>query len=255
MKFQLVSDIHLEFLDDYQYIVDSFLEYDRKDTVLIVAGDLHTGTKGINFLKKLLPHYKKIIYVMGNHEYYYNDINTLADEIRNEIFEANIVLLENQSCEIDDVIVIGSTLWSKGSLSIQDFMQMNDYHCIKDGGVALSPIETRQKHYKAIGYLYTKLNEVSQKDYKKVIVATHHLPTQFCVSDEYKLDKLNNFFVADLADLLNIFPVVDYWCYGHTHKSNDFTKITNNKKTRFICNPFDYRGANKDFSFNLEVKL
>lgn len=61
MRIQIISDLHQEFgLSD--------LNFDSADLV-ILAGDINLGTKGIEWIKKYIPN-KPVLYVLGNHEYY-----------------------------------------------------------------------------------------------------------------------------------------------------------------------------------------
>ncbi|WP_205273824.1 metallophosphoesterase family protein [Myroides odoratimimus] len=60
MKIQVVSDFHLEF--GYS----SSLKFNQADLV-ILSGDTHIGTKGIEWVKKYIPT-KNVIYLLGNHE-------------------------------------------------------------------------------------------------------------------------------------------------------------------------------------------
>ncbi|WP_228462861.1 metallophosphoesterase [Chryseobacterium caseinilyticum] len=61
MKIQIISDLHQElgFTD---------LSFDNADVVLL-AGDINLGTKGIEWIKTKIPG-KPVIYILGNHEYY-----------------------------------------------------------------------------------------------------------------------------------------------------------------------------------------
>jgi len=60
MKIQVMSDLHLEF---------GAFEIPRTDAdVIVLAGDIHVGIKAIDWIKNQT---KPVIYVLGNHEYYY----------------------------------------------------------------------------------------------------------------------------------------------------------------------------------------
>ena len=61
MKIQIISDLHQEF-------GMSELSFDQAD-VVVLAGDVNLGTKGIEWIKTKIPD-KPVIYVLGNHEYY-----------------------------------------------------------------------------------------------------------------------------------------------------------------------------------------
>jgi len=61
MKIQIYSDIHNE-----------FRHYEPKDTdadVVVLAGDIDTGLKAINWAWDLFKD-KPVIYIAGNHEHY-----------------------------------------------------------------------------------------------------------------------------------------------------------------------------------------
>ena len=61
MKIQIISDLHQEF-------GVTELLFDHAD-VVILAGDVNLGTKGVEWIKTHIPN-KPVIYVLGNHEYY-----------------------------------------------------------------------------------------------------------------------------------------------------------------------------------------
>ncbi|OPG94626.1 phosphoesterase, partial [Chryseobacterium mucoviscidosis] len=58
MKIQIISNLHQEF-------GMSELSFDHAD-VVVLAGDVNLGTKGIEWIKTKIPD-KPVIYVLGNH--------------------------------------------------------------------------------------------------------------------------------------------------------------------------------------------
>jgi predicted phosphodiesterase len=58
MRLQILSDIHLEF-------GERKFELDNPD-LLILAGDIHLGTKGVSWIRGLTNDIP-VIYVLGNH--------------------------------------------------------------------------------------------------------------------------------------------------------------------------------------------
>ena len=79
--------------------------------VVILAGDIQVGCKGIRWTQKHFPD-KPVIYVMGNHEFYGHSIPTLFKEFRTRTETGNICLLENQSVEIGGFTFLGCSLWT-----------------------------------------------------------------------------------------------------------------------------------------------
>ncbi len=61
MKIQIISDLHQEFRC-------SELNFQNAD-IVVFAGDVNIGVKGIEWLKTEIPD-KPVIYVLDNHEYY-----------------------------------------------------------------------------------------------------------------------------------------------------------------------------------------
>jgi len=107
MKLQILSDLHNEFgLIDFQKA-----EVD----ILVAAGDIDNGTKGLKWLLSLnlgMP----VIYVLGNHEFYYHAYPQLINELRELSQGTNIKVLEDEAIQFGDVTFHGATLWSNFEL-------------------------------------------------------------------------------------------------------------------------------------------
>jgi predicted phosphodiesterase len=57
MKLHILSDLHVEFGDMKTPYVES--------DVVVLAGDVHIGTKGLNWIKNKFKG-KEVIYILGN---------------------------------------------------------------------------------------------------------------------------------------------------------------------------------------------
>lgn len=119
MNLQICSDLHLDQLDNFkkQDLISP------KGDVLILAGDICHGyniEKYTDFFEYLSRNFQYVIYIPGNHEYYYNVLNhNVLNEIANidnkivnflKIFN-NIIYLNNKSVVIEDYLFSGSCLW------------------------------------------------------------------------------------------------------------------------------------------------
>ena len=61
MRLHILSDLHLEF---------GKVKIPETDAdVIVLAGYIHVGSKGISWARKQFPD-KPVIYVLGNHEFY-----------------------------------------------------------------------------------------------------------------------------------------------------------------------------------------
>jgi predicted phosphodiesterase len=110
MKIQVISDLHQEF---------GFMDLSFEGAnVVILAGDINLGTKGIEWIKATITKVP-VIYVLGNHEYYKGSYPKTLNAITNSASDTNVHVLENEAVTVDDVTFHGATLWT-------DFALMGD---------------------------------------------------------------------------------------------------------------------------------
>ena len=107
MKIQIISDLHQEF---------GFMgmNFDMAD-LIIFAGDIHVGTKGIEWMLKQVSS-TPIIYVLGNHEHYKGSYPKTLHKIKNLAENSNIHVLENESVDVEGIRFHGATLWTDFSI-------------------------------------------------------------------------------------------------------------------------------------------
>ena len=129
-KFQIVSDLHIEYKNNN--VPDPLDFITPSAEILILAGDIGSFYK-INqlyeFLNKICKYFKYVLYVPGNQEYYTFDeykpmsmnflINRLY-EIENSIH--NLYVLNKSSILLDDVCIVGCTLWSKPEIKLPKYI-------------------------------------------------------------------------------------------------------------------------------------
>ncbi|NGM65438.1 metallophosphoesterase [Sphingobacterium sp. SGR-19] len=232
MKIQVISDLHREF---------GSMDFPVSDIdVLVLAGDIDIGTKGITWLNSLglqIP----VIYILGNHEYYKGSYPRTLNKIKEYTKSGNIHVLENEYIDIGDVRFHGTTLWTDFSLFgpartygilCQD--KMNDYKRIrKDPQFSkLRSIDTYEIHQKARFWLEKSLKNSTAKNN---IVVTHHAPSIQSVPTAYKDDPISSAYASDLEEMIHNYQP-HYWIHGHIHTPCQY-KIGN---TTVICNPHGY---------------
>ncbi|HLP75721.1 MAG TPA: metallophosphoesterase [Candidatus Paceibacterota bacterium] len=81
-----MSDLHLEFAPFQPNKVDA--------DVVVLAGDVHTGTNGIKWILEAFRD-KPVIYVLGNHEFYGQKIQKLIASIKEIAQGTNVHVLDN----------------------------------------------------------------------------------------------------------------------------------------------------------------
>lgn len=112
----VVSDLHLEHKSKvaYQFILETIksrIEEKRQkgiSPILVCAGDLHNGDKGLAFLEELKC---PVVYIAGNHEFWENDYNDVITKITQNAPE-NVHFLHNDLTVIGNYIFVGATMWT-----------------------------------------------------------------------------------------------------------------------------------------------
>ena len=259
MKINVISDLHLDFAD---------LVLPGGD-VLILSGDIcearHLKKDMYNPDMVLLPNeradqrpdrfyrffeeecskYREVVMVMGNHEHYgFQYQKTYAHIAAN--LPDNIVLLENQTHTIDDVVFVGATLWTDMNKEdeltmwhmksmMNDYKQVTMFNEVKNVYHRLTPEKTVADFYRSRDYIKTV---VEGRYDQKFVVVTHHAPTKVSTHPRYVNDTMmNGAYSSDLSKFILENPQIKLWTHGHTHDPFDYMVGS----TRVICNPRGYQ--------------
>lgn len=232
MKIQIISDLHQEF-----GVMN--LTFEAADLV-ILAGDINLGTKGIAWIKSTIPTIP-VIYVLGNHEYYKGSYPKTLDSVRQAASDTNIHVLENKAVVIGDVTYHGATLWTDFALLGDSRVngsicqsKMNDYKMIRrDPSYSkLRSIDTFVMHQQSLKWLETSLESTTTK---KNIVVTHHAPSSKSIPEQYKDDVVSSAYASNLESFI-LKHQPQYWIHGHVHVPVTY-EIGG---TTVLCNPQGY---------------
>jgi len=250
MKLHILSDLHIEFggLESPETNAD----------VVILAGDIHVGKKGFDWVKDNFRN-QKVIYVLGNHEYYRGAIPKLTEKLKERSVGTNVHILENEALTIEDVRFLGCTLWSDFRLLnnlntavIVAHEMMNDYRLVRLSPIyrKIQPSDTAIWHGRSRSWLEKELKK-GKKEEKKTVVITHHAPSILSVPEQYKNDHLSAAFASEMEKFIEK-TEPDLWIHGHLHTSSDYLIGS----TRVICNPRGYTDEpNNNFDVDLVVKI
>lgn len=246
MKIGYCSDLHLEF-------GPISLENDGID-LLILAGDVQVSQKIYTnkfdtFFEECNNRFKKVLYVMGNHDFYCSEINKAKNDLRNYLSQyQNIQLLDNEFVDIDGIRFLGGTMWAdcnnfdpitRTALTYG----MNDFRLIYDGGERFDPFSMAELH---IDFKHFITDNLSDKN----VIITHHSPSRLSTREKYKDDyELNGGYSSNLDDFIIDNPNISHWIHGHTHDVFDYFIGT----TNILCNPRGYIGI-EDQAYNFELK-
>ena len=252
-RFDLVSDLHLEF-----GVPDSF---EQGAETLVIAGDLievdslvkhDKRIKFLLFLAELNEKYKRVLWVFGNHEHYnstYELTRSKAQQVLDSAKLDNFQILENETTNIGNVTVFGGTFWTSvnngNPVSVNALANgMNDFRLIRkldasaspysgNGYRALHPLDTFEIHKQSIQLMRAAFVD---KPGKKLLIM-HHAPSFQSVPSVYAGQLLNDGYASDLYP--ELFDISDLTVvHGHMHKPVDYTMGS----IRVISNPRGYCG-------------
>ena len=252
MKIKIISDLHLS--NPQQFNIEENCD------LLVIAGDLSSKYQlERDFLKQLrVP----TVCVAGNHlgyeygmrniisELLYLPMNhlTLESEILNlqEYFKCtNIHYLQNEYFKFDNKIIFGGTMYTDFTLYGNQNESMNiARQCINDFSkvyVSSNPRRVTPEDY--VRYFNTfmrRLKKCIKETSEDIIVVTHFAPSKKAISNKYKNNELNPYFVTDLEKFIENNKRIKLWIHGHVHNQCSY----NVGDCKVVCNPFGYFGEN-----------
>lgn len=232
MKVQLFSDLHIEF--------EAFEATCQDVDVVVFAGDIHTGVKGVQWIKKqniTCP----IIYVLGNHEFYRQSHPRLIGKIMDAAHSHDIHILENRAVTINVVRFHGATLWTDfelfGDPKLAGFRcqeVMSDFKLIRrDPSYSkLRSIDVAMIHKNSLAWLAKSLNT---SECGTNVVISHHAPSRRSIPEKFQSDLVSAAYASHLDAFIEKHKP-NFWFHGHIHNSVDY----NVGECRVVCNPRGY---------------
>lgn len=253
MKIRVASDLHTEFFNvgEVNIIVNMALPHldEDKDTSLVLAGDIGSMKEPdclVRFFDTVIPRFKEVFYIPGNHEYYGGDLDKTDDKISDLLDHHEDKLFfssKGTSYEAGRPTINQCTLWTDYDGQNEESMLeakngMNDYRLISRGKRTAIPEDMLEKHINMLNDLEVHVNEGD-------IVITHHLPSFQSVPEAYKHERVNGAYATNLEEFI-LRKKPSLWIHGHTHDAFDYM-IGN---TRILCNPRGYGTQYKKNGYN-----
>ena len=241
LKIQFVSDLHLEFPQNRQYLRDHPLQV--TGDILLIAGDSayldlpdsDLDTYGsYSFWDWASRHYQQVIVCLGNHDFYaHYDLSTMPDGYCRQI-RHNVHAYYNSVVSIGDIDIIISTLWSKIEPCDAFLTERNvsDFYRIKYNGHRLTAEDFNREHARCLQFIQ---QAVVESKARTKIVLTHHVPTHLCTAQEFCGSTISGAFTVELGEYI-VDSGIDYWIYGHSHRNID-AQISG---TRILSNQLGY---------------
>lgn len=228
MKIQYISDLHLEFLKPKKIhtIVSNLVQSAPDESYLALCGDL-SPNKNVRheFLTKLSESgkWKQIWFVPGNHDYWLNKsakknkyrhrlgiaetLESKHDDILYHNSIPNVVVFDKTKIEVEDVVVLGCTLWTYPDSSMD--LIMNDYKKIPGWSIE----QCRMTHCDNRNWLWETLDTLEGR---KVVILSHHLPSFDAIPEFKRTDCAISAIASDCDDMCRY---AMFWICGHCHSS------------------------------------
>lgn len=233
MRVKILSDLHLNAYDKFQYIP-------LDEEVCILAGDIAEGSYGVLWAQKNIPENIRVLYVPGNHEYYGHEYFKLNEVFRTlNRMDTHVKVLIDDTETINGVKFVGSTLWTDFNLygtyalsSTHWKHGLNDSRYMKYQDRPIEAQDFINMNAQALSFIRENPGDV---------LITHYCPNR-SVHSRYQGDPYTPGFASNIPeDIVSPFKL---HAHGHTHSSFDY--ISAHYLPRVICNPKGYRVENYD---------
>ena len=261
VKFQLVSDLHLETPQAWPSYED-FKIY-PECPYLALLGDIGnvTDSRLFTFLEEQLRNFQIVFYLLGNHEPYgttrqlaQTTVRAFAhkmEELRSLLGSTigRFIFLDQTRFDLtDSVTVLGCTLFSRISNEQRQSVTLfcSDFSEIEDWSIEAH----NAAHESDVAWLNSQVEHIAGwGPNRKIVVFTHHSPTvlEAANNPEHLKDvaQVRSAFVTDLSDQLCWNSAsVRLWAFGHTHFNCDFEHLATKK--RIVSNQKGYRRTELD---------
>lgn len=246
MKILAISDLHLDFSNNYN-ILSTEKYFNDKVDIILICGDTCTykykdkDTLNTFFQMNIYSITDMVIEIYGNHCYWGTDFekNKQIFNHQKKWINNKHLILNNDNYIYKDINFIGSTLWSE-MISFEEYdvyKRLNDYKYIKNFGTKDSHI----LHENSINYIDKALKESNYRN----IVLTHHSPSYQMVSDIHSSSNINSAYCSSDEKVIEN-NNIEYWFHGHLHNQ----KSINLFNTKVINNSFGYSMYNEHLGFN-----
>ena len=226
MKIHFLSDLHNE-RDPYTPVV-------RDADLIILAGDIDEGTKGMAWARRTFD--CPVFYIAGNHEYYHGHLEQTHEALQ-KAGDDQVHFLDETTVIQDDIRFLAATGWTDfsatGNAPLAEWsarVRFKDFERIRAANGRLAqPADFKVRNHSARHWLAQQL---ALPFAGTTVVITHHAPSmQSLALQPHPSGPLDASFANCWEDFLG--PSVAFWIHGHTHLAVDY----NLAGTRILSNP------------------
>ncbi len=272
MKIRILSDLHLDINEKHPFTLDD------KSIFTIICGDISGNIKQTT--QWIDNNMKQGVFVEGNHIGYDSEHSVQYLEkllCQQYPSTASVTYLKDNYKIVDDIVFVGGILWTDFCLFGKDLQtlykifapqRVNDYkynysnikHLNKETEANFQELVDKKWIRKltasdTVDMFNATLNNIEQTcqrfSDKKVVVVTHHAPSEKSVPEIYGIDKSTPAFTSNLENFILENPNIKLWCHGHIHSASDY-QIGD---CRIICNPRGYVSIGEHSDFDKDLTL
>ena len=217
--------------------------------MIAFAGDLAPYAEGQ--IARLADEWKsarEIVFVPGNVDFFGADLEETRLRLSRECKDVGISLLDQGSVEIEDLKIIGATLWTDVQLFLHEVFlspeqamslqratiraEITDFSGkIRCEGRSFSIAESVKRHRADLSFLVGKL-EQARLARQHTVVVTHHAPSPFSIPRRGKGWGAGAAYASNLHQVIYDYqPAV--WIHAGTRGGTDHQR----GQTRIIANP------------------
>lgn len=237
-RFQYTSDLHLEFLTELECRSLAKRINHPENKHLVLAGDICTY-RTIPFLRLCLDawqDYEYILFIPGNHEYYgHLDTEECINDLQG--IYPNFYNINNKSLVIDDVSIMGATLW----FDIEHPDAVMNKHLINDFRTPGMEDLIRRNHLETL----TLLESLDDLD----LLITHHGVVNIH-NPRFLGEPANIYYYTDITRTLDRLNP-QYVIHGHDHWNQDHEIYG----TQVVKNCYGYNGNCRGWQPNKYITI
>lgn len=258
MKLWHLSDLH--YTNDEVTKPQSIGDVPNAD-VAIVLGDVSDNVfSSLTWCETNIRPHMPVIYVPGNHDFYWNDLLPTSGRARQFARKRGIHYLDGDTVVLGGVRFTGATFWSDFELDakvdtktcptllakeMEVAGKRSDFRRIfgdKSNGRHLVPADTRALHLENKKYFQRVLDRSFDGP---TVVLTHFAVHQNSCDPRYRGLPGAASYLSDQSDLIARFEP-DLWLHGHVHTASEY----NLGKTKVACNPRGYSHESSGFKWD-----
>lgn len=239
MKFQLLSDLHLE-TEDFQPEPAPGAE------CLVLAGDIDSGPNWAGY-ERFAGWPVPVVVVAGNHEFDGRDFDEALAGLKALCMRLGFSFLESESLVLtgaagERVRILGTTRWSdfdlfgqaqrpRAARAAEYFLRLM---ATTRMGQPFDAVAVREEALRCRAWLEGALQQSPQGRWDKTLVITHFGPSLASADPRYGQQPGTASFCNADDDLI---PRADLWLHGHLHCRHDYRVARAGRApSRVVCN-------------------